>query len=627
MKKIFIITLPLPLIVFVSIAIMLLFRDEVKQKKSIPDPSDAFFIEGDQYFQGGKYQDAIRAYQDARHHYPTSNKAPKALFYIGRSYEHLKLYLEAAATYQTFLEFYPHDPLTPQVWLAKAAMDLNLEKLQEAKDELINIINQYTAPDISSKAKHLLANCYYKLKDYTNTQKYYEMVFSLTLSYLGGHQQDYLQMGEVYVSNKEFSKARQVLLRLINIYPQSKYSDKALTILGDSFYAEGELEKALLLYGYPAKYYPLSEWGQRSRLRLADLSLEKNQERVTDLAFYHPDYSDPLKAYEEIADESIYPEVLELALMKLGTLLYQQGNYLEAYKAFKRIGGEYIDSRYYKQAQSSAQETIKKLVDSLYYQNDFLSVVDFYRENQAEIEQDSDPRLLFQIASSCQNLGLYAPASKIYKRAAKYSAEGDGLSQEILLNLGETYNQDEKYSLAEKVIGDFLIKYAKKYNTCRAYPILIDALYHQEKFLEAINVYLQGLKPCPKNNLYINYLIGTSYQKTGNISQAKAYFEQALQLFPKLPNKVESAITSSGSLSIQIGDFLYRAKDYKGAAEVYSKALKMQGTRDVSPWIIYQLGRSYQKQGLKKEARKAYTELLSQTNDPFWEDLAQVWLD
>jgi TolA-binding protein len=399
--------------------------------------------------------------------------------------------------------------------------------------------------------------------------------------------------------------------------------------LADSFYAEGELEKALLIYAYAAQEYFWEEWGQRSRLRLADLSLEKERDRVTDLAFYHSDYSEPLKTYEEIAKGSAYPEVLELALMKLGGLLDQQGDYQGAYFAFKEIEREYISSRYYKQAKVAAHGAVKKVIDSLYYQNDFLSVVNFYPKNQAEIEQEPDPHLLFQVATSGQNMGLYTLAASLYRRAAKYSSQTDGLSQEILLNLGKVYNQDEKYGLAEKTIRDFLIKYGKTTSTCRAYPVMISALYHQEKFSEAINFYLRSLKICPqnKNNIHINYLVGTSYYNTGNISQAKTSFEQVLHLLPKASDRIEGAIPLSGSLPIQLGNSFYGTKDYKAAAEVYNEALKLPGIKDTSPWIIYQLGRSYQKQGLKKEAQKAYKELLSQTDDPFWKDLAQVWLD
>ncbi|OGW15358.1 MAG: hypothetical protein A3G93_07300 [Nitrospinae bacterium RIFCSPLOWO2_12_FULL_45_22] len=648
MKKIFIFTFPLPFIIGGIIA-MFLLRDGGEPQKAMPAPSEALFIDGDKYFRQGKYQDAIRAYQDARHHYPKSSKAPKALFQIGRSYEHLMLYLEAAAVYQTFLEFYPQDPLTPQVKLAKATMALGLEKLQEAQDQLIYIINQYPDPLISSQAKYLLADCYYKLKDYQNAQKYYEMVFSPTLAYLSTHQQGFLQMGEVYLANKEFSKAKQVLLRLINIYPQGNYIDKALTMLGDSFYAEGDLEKALFIYAYAAERYPKREWGQRSRLRLANLGLERVQGRDTEPSSHSPDYLNPLKAYKELAKGSIYPEVSALALMKLGAYLDQQGDYQGAYYIFKEIESEHVENRLYKQAQLSAQGAIKRLIDSLYYQNDFLSMVKFYRENRTEIEQSSDARLLFYLASSCQNLGLYALAVNLYERADKYSSKADGLSQEILLNLGEAYNRDERYGLAEKVIRDFLQnlrdrnappiyrrgfptpqkKSSEETNQCRAYPILINALYHQEKFPEAINAYVSSAKLCPtnKDNFYINYQIGASYQKTGNLSEAKACFEQALQLLPKTPNEADKALPLSGSFPVQLGNSLYRAKDYKAAAEVYNEALKLPGTKDMLPWIIYQLGRSYQKQGLTKEARKTYKKLLSQTNDPFWKDLAQVWLD
>jgi TolA-binding protein len=629
MKKIFIFLLPLPLIIVGIIVAMFLFRNRVEPEKPMPDPSNALFMNGHKYFQQGKYLDAIRAYQDFRQYDPKSNKAPIALFQIGRSYENLKLYLEASGVYESFLTDYSQNPLIPKVRLAKATMGLKLGELQKTEDELIDIINQYTDQVISSRAKHLLANCYYQLKDYKNAQKYYEMILSPSLPYLSKHQQDFLQLGEVYLANKEYANAKEVLLRLINIYPQSSYTDKALTLVGDAFYNEKEIDKALFFYGYAAQYYPEREWGNQSRLRMADLSLQKDQDQVTDYAFHHPDYSNPLEAYQEIAENSAHTEIPALAFLKLGTLLNQEGKYHDAYSAFKNIETKYIESKYYKEAQDSAQKTIKKLIDSLYYQNDFLSVVNFYPQNQAEIEQNSDPHLLFQVANSSQSLGLYALASNLYRKAAKCSSKNDGLRKEILLNLAETYNQYEKYGQAERVIGDYWHSYGKKINPCRAFPTMIKALYYQEKFPEAIDTHYRGSKLCPqqKKNLYMNYIIGNSYQKIGNTSEAKAYFGQALKLFAEPSDNVGRGISLSGNLPVQIGDSLYRAKDYKAAVEVYNKVLKFPGTKDMAPWMLYQLVRSYQKQGLKKEAREAYKKLLSQSDDPFWKDLAQIWLD
>jgi TolA-binding protein len=617
-----------PLIFVIAILTpTLVWGDEPEEKTPVANRVEKAFLKGEQYFRQGKYQEAIRAYQDLRCYYPNTDQAPKALFQIGRSYEYLKLYPEAEAIYQSFIEDYPENPLLPEAKLAQARVVIMLGKVEKAIDMLDKIIDQYSSPAITISAMTLLADCYFRIKDYQNAQRYYEMVSSSSFPEPSTHQQVLLQLGEVYLANKKYSKAREVLVKLINTYPLSIYNARALVLVGDSFCAQGDVYNGLKVYSNAALSYPQEEWGQWSRLRLANLGLKKDKDPRIEQEFNHPDYMNPLKTYEDIIQNSAYPELIKSALFSLGIQLYKLGNLEKAYSIFKQVTVEYPESKYYEEAQKYCKEVLQQYIASLYKERDFLAVVKFFLKNQDDIAKSSDARLLYQVASSWYKLGLEGVAIHFYKQAIDHASGDNQLALNIQLDLAEAYIEKGDYALTEETLHDFLVKYSGQDNSCRAYSLIVATYYHQKKFSHAIRSYLDTLDRCSQNKTspYLQYLIGRSYQEIGNLSLATKYFDQAFQLLSEANKEIEEKVSLADILNLQLKN-LFLAKRYKEAVKLGLKAGEVQEGKDIIPGILYQLGRSYQEQGLKSEAEEAFQKLLKQTSDPFWQGVAQVWL-
>ncbi|MGH7892432.1 MAG: outer membrane protein assembly factor BamD [Thermodesulfobacteriota bacterium] len=172
---------------------------------------------GDAYFEKEEYEQAAIEYEEFLKRHPGHAEAPYATYRLALSYykeikspdrDPLNTRL-ALQWFNIFIEKYPDSPLAPDAH----------ERALRCRDRLarreIYIGNFYSRRD-----NYKAAADRYKIvvEDYNDTQRYQEALYLL---------------GKSYAKSDQYDLARQTLNRLVQEFPNEKYSGKATSLLND----------------------------------------------------------------------------------------------------------------------------------------------------------------------------------------------------------------------------------------------------------------------------------------------------------------------------------------------------------------------------------------------------------
>jgi TolA-binding protein len=107
-------------------------------------------------FSSGKNQLAMDEFMDFIAHFPTSESAPKAQYYMGVIYDRGEQYEDSVKAYDAVLERYPENPSTHDALYGKAVALMKLERNVEAKKEFNAFLAKYGTDDKAAQVKQYL---------------------------------------------------------------------------------------------------------------------------------------------------------------------------------------------------------------------------------------------------------------------------------------------------------------------------------------------------------------------------------------------------------------------------------------------------------------------------------------
>jgi len=105
----------------------------------------------------GQNQLAMDEFVKFVEHFPTSENAPKAQFYIGVIYDRGEQYEDSVKAYDAVLERYPENPSTKDALYGKAVALMKLDRKVEAKTEFNAFLKKYSSDDKAAQARQYLA--------------------------------------------------------------------------------------------------------------------------------------------------------------------------------------------------------------------------------------------------------------------------------------------------------------------------------------------------------------------------------------------------------------------------------------------------------------------------------------
>jgi TolA-binding protein len=104
----------------------------------------------------GSNQLAMEEFTTFIAHFPTSESAPKAQYYMGVIYDRGEQYEDSVKAYDAVLERYPENPATRDARYGKAVALMKLDRKVEAKKEFHAFLDHYSTDDKAGQVRQYL---------------------------------------------------------------------------------------------------------------------------------------------------------------------------------------------------------------------------------------------------------------------------------------------------------------------------------------------------------------------------------------------------------------------------------------------------------------------------------------
>ncbi|MBN2011170.1 tetratricopeptide repeat protein [candidate division KSB1 bacterium] len=279
-------------------------------------------------------------------------------------------------------------------------------------------------------------------------------------------------------AKQKYTKAIEKASRLLEFYPNSKYVDDALLILGKSFYYRDESHKAKRKFEELINNFPQSEYVPEARLWLGKVHIELR------------DYKTAEENFRDILNGESKREIRDEAQFLLGGLYLHKQDYFSAANEFKIA------------AQNAEDKTLRCEA--------------YYQLGECEFE-----------------LKDFKAAADAYEKSKKYSQSIE-TEYRAQFNAGLAYKKLGQYDTAINIFTDLLGDFNNEDNWPDCKLEIADCLYKQGDIDNAIAWYISIPEEHEKANdakARAYYNLGYIFQfDKADFEEAKKYYEEASKL-------------------------------------------------------------------------------------------------
>lgn len=193
-----------------------------------PKSAEVYDQEGENFFNKGRYEDAIASWEKVRDSFQSAELTTQAELKIAKAYFEAGQYAEAAVAYEEFLRQRPNHPETASnlfhlgtsYFRQIRSPDRDQTTTRQALTTFERLLQQFPNDARAAESKELIG----KLRDQ-----------------LAAHE---LYVGRFYVRTKKTKAAINRLTSLLEHYPEHSGRDEAYFLLGQAHLLQGERELA-----------------------------------------------------------------------------------------------------------------------------------------------------------------------------------------------------------------------------------------------------------------------------------------------------------------------------------------------------------------------------------------------
>lgn len=581
---------------------------------------------GESYYQQGRYEDALGAFQDAMPYLDEEMKT-KAVLLIAESHNYLQNYDEASANYLQYINrtkgtdeeraaHYGLGWLYHKQEIYHWASD-EFEKAAEGSDELAQKALYYKAVNEKLGSRYREAMKTFRgfgerFKEGPWVEKtYYEWAITA------------YEMGR-------YGEAVEVLLPLVRKDDQLEWGGKVYTLLGESYFANEEYTRSIQAFEAAEAVTDVDPdvkrqaRFQKAWVQYSNQAYEEAQEIFQALNKEVPD--------EDVGKEALFWSADAYYNMEeFGPAANQFNQFIQQYPGHELVGPASYSLGWSYFKMGNFEQAIGPF-------NTFLQ--EYEAPETALYPYDTDTRL--RIGDAYYALGNYNEAIAAYKQVLGADPGGDY----ALFQIGNGYYRSERTYDAVTTLRKFLRTYPEsrlseqaQYNI--AYIYLNTGNYSQavEEFQTVINKY-----PGTSWAARAQYNIGDTYYNAGDYEKAIAAYREVMEKYPnsdyiiEAANGIEYAQVSSGNtdagtsvleefleenpqtsmadrLRFRKGDKLMESGDYEGAIEEFQQYIRITNNEELLPDAHFNMASAYEQMGQVNEAINRYRTIVDEHPD------------
>ncbi len=271
-----------------------------------------------------KYDSFIFRVETFLKRYPQHALASQALMQLGDYYQQERMKEKAVKTYRELITLFPNSEWAEDAQFRIAFLFMQDRRWAEAIEEMDKVVRHFPKGHLFIEAHVELGGLYLLLQDYPKALERYEWVIK-------NHPQHplakraYLGMEEGYRNLGKTDQAEKILKELIAGFPQDDIQFEGQLKLGILFLTQKKFGEAVTAFSVAVRS-PDERIASQAQFKLGEAYLEgENRElaliQFSKVVYLYPHYSD----------------MLEEALLKLGTLYMAEKKIPEARQAYRKL--------------------------------------------------------------------------------------------------------------------------------------------------------------------------------------------------------------------------------------------------------------------------------------------------
>lgn len=398
--------------------------------------------------------------------------------------------------------------------------------------------------------------------------------------------------------------ARENYIRMLNLYPNVKDPDMALSKVGDAYGMDNQEEKAIKLYELVREKYPDSPGFINASIGIARY-LKTDAEKI--------------EIYEMV--KTRFPEntYARIAMMRLAEIYQKNGEYDKCIKEIEDLLSTHPRGLRY-EAVKLMQKAYEALFKEQLKADEYTSVLMRYESEKMKLDKMGGRLLPFYVGQAYLQADLYEEAFnqlisayKLYKRSERPAL--------LLFGLGKAMDESGRDNDALKLLYAFTKRFPKDKNRVEAL-IRIGQIYLEKGNSSKaddnfVSAYKSTKDALDKGRILM--LRADIYQKKPDLKTAAELQARAVKSFAASPGENYEILAGAYKT---LGSTYLAMKSYGQAANAFAKALDFSQGDRAKANIGFLLGDAYQKGNALDKAKETFEQVV-QSYDSIWARLSQ----
>jgi len=595
----------------------------------------AAYLLADAYFFVAKtgttklYVNATGAYVRALEKYPQAPQMPAAYLRLGEAYNQNKKYKEAQAAFRALLDKAPESPQAPQALLRIGDRYMVLEDPKNALVEYRKVLKNFKGSPAEKDAHFGTANALFEQKLFPDALRQFDSGKKRWPTFLVLRPNLMYSYAETLFQVRNFSKAGNAFLRMVNVSPTSDFAHRALARLGDIQLERGRTEEAVRIYSRVISTYPQTDGAWVSLIRIADIGVEGKFKLDPGWVFQNVAMRDPLGAYWQVVKEAKGSRLAHVAYLRIASYRLKRGDLRGAIKATQKFLSIYPKAKLASNANIIMARAYLEEVGRFYRREQFLRVISTYSELQATVPDRlsilAKPyKAMVEAGESYLRLGLYKEANEIFKKILKDPQGIISAGGESIFRLAQSSLLSGDRKKAKEMALSFVQRFPKGERSASIRAILGEIAWMGKKPRMAAEMITEALRGNLDNELRARglFVLSEANAEIFQYAESTEALRKAIALYPKVPGKVKPF--SLELANFRLGDVLYEGRRWIGSLVAYMGAVEAFPKSKLAGWAYHRIGKIQEHLNLKGRIKVSKKPTVSAEGGRFWSSITQL---
>lgn len=373
------------------------------------------------------YARAVEQWKAALEKWPQSDLAARANFMLAEADRLSGQINEAAAKFKILADdALRAEDVYPQLAVLRAAdLLMGLGLVDEARAVLDPVVKEGVADRLGLEAYARVGMADFYQGFFSQANEIFREALRLEPLLYQSFPEMLYAAGEGYHYLDRPDLSRLFLMHALSLMPDHPKADVMMARIGDNYRKEGHDREAIAVYGAAKRRFPDRDGGLISQVRLAEMGALHSfftQDKVFD-ALERGSRQATVEMYKKIAETGSTSPLMQLAQLKIGAALAEDGENSEAIKWLRDIEMNNPKSALLPEALPTLNRALVEEVLLREELGDWQAIADLYADNSSYLADADRSRIQRVVARAYENLGRFADAREVWRELEEQTPE------------------------------------------------------------------------------------------------------------------------------------------------------------------------------------------------------------